>query len=175
MTAFTLHPFPGQDPEGLIIHGVIERTDRTITLSFLLKGTMDNIVLPAAAGRQRCDNLWQSTCLEMFWGEAGKKNYWELNLAPTGAWNVYSFTDYRTEMRQEERVAEPFITTDRTPDSFSLTAEFEIADLHAIRTPLRIGISAVIRHQDNRLSYWAMAHPEGKPDFHAPQTFLLHV
>ncbi|MBU2538364.1 MAG: DOMON-like domain-containing protein [Proteobacteria bacterium] len=175
MTGFSLHPFPGQDSRGLAIHGTIERTERAIAISFLLQGNMNDIVLPTAPEPKRCDNLWQATCFEMFWGEEGKTRYWELNLAPTGAWNVYAFTDYRTEMRQEERIAEPVITTARTPDTFSLTAELEIANLHAAQSPLRIGISTVIQHQDNRLSYWALAHPAEKPDFHAPQTFLIRV
>lgn len=175
MTGFSLHPFPGQDSGGLSIHTTIERTNRAITLSFLLQGKTSDIVLPTATEPKRCDNLWQTTCLEMFWGEEGKKNYWELNLAPTGAWNIYAFTDYRTGMRQEERIGAPVVTTARTPDTFSLTAELEIANLHAAQSPLRIGISTVIQHQDNRLSYWALAHPAEKPDFHAPQTFLLRV
>ena len=175
MTAFSLHPFPGQNSGGVIIQGAIERTDQTLVLSFLLQGNLDDLVLPTAAERKRCDNLWQATCLEMFWAEEGAKNYWELNLAPTGAWNVYAFTDYRTGMGQEERVGEPLIETARTPDTFSLTAELEIGTLHADNAPLRVGVSGVLQHRDSRLSYWALAHQKNKPDFHAPQSFLLRV
>ncbi|MFA6900938.1 MAG: hypothetical protein WC256_12120, partial [Desulfurivibrionaceae bacterium] len=107
--------------------------------------------------------------------EEGEKNYWELNLAPSGAWNVYAFTEYRTGMRQEDRVGEPRIETARTPDTFSLTAELGIGTLHADNAPLRVGVSGVLQHRDTRLSYWALAHPEEKPDFHAPQFFLLRV
>jgi len=175
MTAFTLHPFPGQDSNGLTIHGTIARTPQTITLSFVLQGNMADLVLPTTTERTRCDNLWQATCLEMFWAEEGAKNYWELNLAPNGAWNVYAFNDYRSGMRQEERVAAPAIATTRTAESFSLTAELEIAPLHANNAPLRVGINAVLQHRDTRLSYWALAHPEEKPNFHTPQGFLLRL
>lgn len=175
MTGFSLHPFPGQDSNGMTIQGTIERTDQALVLSFLLQGNLNDLVLPPAAKRNRCDNLWQSTCFEMFWAEEEKKNYWELNLAPNGGWNVYAFTDYRTGMQQEERVGEPHIETTRTPDSFSLTAELEIGTLHAENAPLRVGISSVLQHQDTRLSYWALTHPKEKPDFHAPQTFLLRM
>ena len=175
MTIFSLHPFPGQNSGTVTIQGDIWRTDQALVLSFHLQGNLDDIILPTAAERTRCDNLWQATCLEMFWAEEGQKNYWELNLAPSGAWNVYAFTDYRTGMRREERVAEPRIETARTPDTFSLTAELGIGKLHAEHAPLRLGISAVLQHRDSRLSYWALAHPEDKPDFHAPQAFLLRV
>jgi len=175
MPEFSLHPFPDQDSGGVSIQGAIERTTQTIALSFLLQGTMDDLVLPSTTEQTRCDNLWQATCLEMFWAEEGAKNYWELNLAPTGAWNVYAFSDYRTGMRQEERVAAPAIATTRTPESFSLNAELDIASLHAANAPLRVGVSAILAHRDARLSYWALAHPEAKPNFHAPQSFLLRL
>ena len=174
MTNFSLHPFPGLDPGDVTIQGTIERTDQALVLAFLLQGNMGDLVLPPAATQTRCDNLWQSTCFEMFWAEDGKKNYWELNLAPNGGWNVYAFTDYRTGMRREERIAEPLIETTRTPGSFSLTTELGIGNLHA-GAPLRVGVSGVLEHRDTRLSYWALAHPKETPDFHAPQFFLLLV
>ena len=74
MNEFSLHPFPGQDSGGVSIQGGIARTDQTLALSFLLQGNLDDLVLPAATEGTRCDNLWQSTCLEMFWAEEGGKN-----------------------------------------------------------------------------------------------------
>jgi hypothetical protein len=173
MTNFRLHPFPGQDSGTVTIQGSIERIPTGLTLSFVLQGNMADLVLPPPAERTRRDGLWQTTCLEMFWAEEGQKNYWELNLAPSGAWNVYTFTDYRTGMQREERVAEPLTQISRTPDSFSLTVKLGIGSLHAEHASLRVGISAVLEHRDSRLSYWALAHPAKKPDFHAPQSFLL--
>lgn len=175
MTSFNLHPFPAQDSGGVTIQGTIERTEQALMLSFLLHGNLGDLVLPPAAKRNRCDNLWQSTCFEMFWAEKKKKNYWELNLAPNGGWNVYAFTDYRTGMRQEDRIAEPHIKTEHTAESFFLTAELGIGNLHAGLSPILLGVSAVLKHRDSRLSYWALAHPEEKPDFHAPQAFILRM
>ena len=175
MPEFNLHPFSGRDCGGVTIQGAVERTPQTIVLSFLLQGNLSDLVLPDATERTRRDNLWQSTCLELFWAEDGKKNYWELNLAPTGDWNVYAFTDYRTGMHQENRIADPLAQTEHTTDGFSLTATLETGNLHAGRTPIRVGVSAVLKHHDSRLSYWALAHPEARPDFHAPQAFLLRM
>ncbi len=78
-------------------------------------------------------------------------------------------------MRQEERIAEPRIKTEHTAESFSLTAELEIGNLHPNSAPLRVGVSGVLKHRDSRLSYWALAHQEERPNFHAPRTFLLRV
>jgi len=34
-----------------------------------------------------------------------------------------------------------------------------------------MGLSSVIEEQGGAKSYWALAHPEGNPDFHAPACF----
>lgn len=175
MTEFSLRPFPGQNSGGVSIRGGIERTGQTLVLTFLLQGNLGDLILPTVSEQKRRDNLWQSTCLEMFWAEEKAKNYWELNLAPSGAWNVYAFTDYRTSMQQEDRIAAPLVKTERTMESFSLTAELEIGKLHADNASLRVGFSTVLLQRDSRLSYWALAHPEERPDFHAPQSFLLRL
>ena len=39
--------------------------------------------------------------------------------------------------------------------------------------PLRLGLSAVIEETDGTKSYWALAHPPGKPDFHHKDCFAL--
>jgi hypothetical protein len=38
----------------------------------------------------------------------------------------------------------------------------------------RLGVAAVIEETSGRKSYWALAHPPGKPDFHHPDSFA-HV
>jgi hypothetical protein len=39
----------------------------------------------------------------------------------------------------------------------------------------RLGLSAIIEEASGRRSYWALAHPPGKPDFHHPDSFALRV
>ena len=38
---------------------------------------------------------------------------------------------------------------------------------------LRLGLSAVVEEYDGMLSYWALRHPPGKPDFHHAAAFAL--
>jgi hypothetical protein len=40
---------------------------------------------------------------------------------------------------------------------------------------LRLGLSAVIEDDNGSLSYWALKHPSGKPDFHHPDAFALEI
>jgi hypothetical protein len=39
----------------------------------------------------------------------------------------------------------------------------------------RLGLSAIIEEASGQRSYWALAHPPGKPDFHHPDSFALEV
>jgi hypothetical protein len=39
------------------------------------------------------------------------------------------------------------------------------------KTPWRLGLSAVIEDKAGHMSYWALAHPPGKPDFHHMDCF----
>jgi hypothetical protein len=40
---------------------------------------------------------------------------------------------------------------------------------------LALALSAVVEDEHGGLSYWALKHPPGKPDFHHPDLFVLHL
>lgn len=175
MSEFRLFPFPGQDGEGLSIEGSVRIKGLKLAFSFALRGGLADIILPPATEPGRRDGLWQSTCFELFWAEEERENYWELNLAPSGAWNVYAFTAYRAGMGQEERVPPPRIRTRRTTGGFLLAALLDLKGLSARMPALRLGISAIIARRDGSLGYWALSHPGNRPDFHDPRGFLLKL
>jgi len=175
MGKFRLYPFPGQDTGGLSIEGDVAGKGRSLVFSFVLRGDLVDIVLPPATETGRCDGLWQSTCFELFWTEEGREGYWEMNLATNGAWNVYAFRAYRAGMCREERVAQPLSETRQATDSFLLAAELDLGGLPFCVPDLRLGVSAVIARRDGGLSYWALAHPGVRPDFHDPRGFLLQT
>ena len=61
--------------------------------------------LKASTGREsskeRQDNLWKHTCFEAFFARPDSEQYWELNVAPSGHWNLYQFDGYRSGGREE--------------------------------------------------------------------------
>jgi hypothetical protein len=127
------------------------------------------LVVPAFAGKGRADELWRSTCFELFLKPLGDEPYCELNLSPSERWNAYDFDRYRAGMRQRPFPREPQCTI-RRGSSFAI---FDGA-IPAAGLPegdCAMGLSAVIEEEGGALSYWALAHPEGKPDFHAPTCF----
>src|SRR6202008_5007065 len=94
--------------------------------------------------------------------------YYELNFAPSTRWAVYRFTGYRSGMRIANEVDTPRLEVQTADAKFGLQASLELDHLADLPgdAPWQIGLSAVIEETSGRKSYWALAHPPGKADFH---------
>ena len=166
-TQLTLHP----DSVCEAVRGIeveVGRDRGRLLLRYLAIGTTADLTLRSAAP-DRTDNLWQSTCFEAFIRRYGEAAYREFNFAPSTQWAAYRFDDYRAGMENAD-VAAPGITTSSTSKCFELRTSFAVP-----ATPLRLALSAVIEETSGRKSYWALAHPPGKADFHHPDSFVLEL
>lgn len=126
-----------------------------------------SLVLPPFAGKGRADGLWQTTCFELFLGQDGPA-YFEFNFSPSGRWASYFFPSYRSDRLEPDMDTQPDIHIDQGEEIFVLTAFLSGDDLAGAT---RAGVSAVIEEAGGVKSYWALAHPQGKPDFHDPACF----
>jgi hypothetical protein len=130
------------------------------------------LALPARNVARRADNLWSTTCFELFAKPIGGEAYFEFNLSPSFEWAAYRFARYRAERRELALGHDPEISI--TPVGFFLSAELDLGMLGEANA--RLGLSAVIEETDGTKSYWALAHPPGdKPDFHDPACFALEL
>lgn len=145
----------------------VERSGDLLRLDYRVSGRIGGLRLPPAGPPERRDGLWRHSCFEAFLGH--EQDYLELNLSPSAAWAAYRFGGYRSDMR-EAGIATPAIATARTLDLFGLKAEARIPGWEG-----RLGLSAVIEEENGGLSYWALAHPPGAPDFHHPSCFALEL
>jgi hypothetical protein len=125
--------------------------------------------VPAFAGKGRADGLWRTTCFELFLQPVGQAGYTELNLSPSERWNAYAFDGYREGMRETSMPRDPGCTIRQAAGVAIFDAAVPLAGLPA--ADCAMGISAVIEEAGGQLSYWALAHPAGKADFHAPACF----
>jgi hypothetical protein len=79
-------------------------------------------------------------------------------------------------MRVATEINAPQITVQSNPERYVLQASLELGQLLLSRgATLRVGLSAVIEEIGGRRSYWALAHPPGKADFHHSDCFALEV
>lgn len=146
----------------------------TLQLHFELSDPLNEIDLEShninEVGTQlnRENDLWKSTCFELFLNPVGEKKYFEFNFSLKPAWNNYVFDEYRK------------------PQPVKLCSEFEIQKMSWQNKNLKIDIlnlsvfqkfnvslSAVIKNKKNQVSYFALVHAESKPDFHSLKSFQL--
>ena len=163
------HPAtPCEAVDGIVVE--VERVGPRLALHYRLTGRPEALVLPPPAPPVRTDELWRHTCFEAFVRPQPGEGYVEVNLAPSGQWAAYAFDGYRAGMRPAE-VGEPGVLFARTADGLRLEAALELADA----APWRLGLTAVIEEVGGRISYWSLAHPAGKPDFHSPDCLALEL
>jgi hypothetical protein len=143
----------------------------SLTLAFALEGDLSALRIPEARPARRVHGLWQHTCFEVFVMEEEGPGYREFNFSPSGEWAAYTFRGYREGGELEVEMS-PGIALQRSGDRLELAAQIHTDCLPPGRS-LRLGLSSVVEDADGVLSYWALRHPPGKPDFHHPDAFAL--
>ncbi|WP_296676224.1 DOMON-like domain-containing protein [Novosphingobium sp.] len=127
------------------------------------------IVAPPLAGKGRTAGLWQKTCFELFVRSNDTAGYCEFNLSPSERWAAYDFSGYRDGMQDRPVLPDP-VCTFRAGSAYALfDAAIPASALPA--KPWHYSLTAVIEEAGSAKSYWAIAHPLGKPDFHHPACF----
>ncbi len=141
---------------------------RRLELTCRVIGVIGDLRLPPPSPSVRADELWRHTCFEAFVRSPDDAGYREFNLSPSTRWAAYRFTGYRSGMSILNGIAPPRIEVSSDETSVELRAWLDpaaLADLPA-DGPWRLGLSAVIEDAAGGISYWALAHPPGKADFH---------
>jgi hypothetical protein len=158
--------------------------DGRLRLSWRLDADLAGLRLPAAAAPARADELWRHTCFEAFVAPlvGGAQapisgSYCELNFSPSGEWAAYRFSGYRSGMAALDLTAPPAARWRRRAQELTLEVALRAQDLlpGAATDALRIGLSAVIEDRSGTISYWALCHQDGKPDFHHADSFALEL
>ena len=144
-----------------------------LALSFVLQGDLAALRIPAERPCRRVDELWRHTCFEAFLMAGDGPAYREYNLSPSGEWAAYGFCDYRQAGTLADETA-PTIRLHRSTQRLTLEAEISL-ETPPSKHSIRLGLSAVVEANDGELSYWALRHPPGKPDFHHIDAFDLQL
>lgn len=170
-----MFPEDGGSPP-VAVAAMICRDGDGLVFSFVLEGAWDGLCLAEVAGRPlRQDGLWQSTCFECFIGEASGPGYWEINLAPSGHWQCYRFSDYRQGMAVEALVVDLASIVTVAGPRWRIAGRLAGLPPLAVDQPLVAGLGCVLEGQDCRKSYWALAHYGNQPDFHLRRSFTVKL
>ena len=144
-----------------------------LSLAFALQGDLASLRIPEARPSRSTGGLWRHTCFEAFAMAGEGPGYREFNFSPSGAWAVSTFRGYRVaaELKVDQG---PAIVVRRSGDLLELDIELRPEVLPPGRL-LRLGLSAVVEDVDGMLSYWALRHPPGQPDFHHTDAFAMQL
>ncbi len=168
MRTVALMPHPASQPSPIETFTVMfQRDGLALWLRFVAEGFVNEVAWPCPATPGRADDLWRHTCFEAF--VLTDDGYVEFNLSPSGQWASYRFDAPRVGMRNADEVAtHPFL--DGAFDMVAMETRLELPP-----GATRLGLSAVIEATDGSFSWWALAHPSDKPDFHHPDSFTLEI
>ena len=148
--------------------------DGLLTAVYTLSGSLEGLWLPASAAPSRRDGLWQETCAELFIRKPeADETYLEINFSPSSAWAAYQFDGYRSGMNVLD-VAAPNIKTELSNGVMEVTVVMTLPAAWQLSAML-VGASVVVSEEKDNMSYWAIAHPPGKPDFHHKDCFALQL
>ena len=158
------------------ITGTIGRRADTLSIGYALLGNLSELTIPSQGefpGRK--DRLWEGTCLEFFLGGKDSEPYWEFNLSPAGHWNVYHFTSYRQDMREEQAFRSLPFRIRMEPEALRLSLDLELGKIILAGKTVEVAVCAIIKAITGKRSHWALAHPGPRPDFHRRDGFLLSI
>lgn len=173
MPSLSRHPdWPCEAVRAIRAEAVRAGAGRLLLRYRLTRGPGELVVLPPAAAA-RTDGLWKHTCFEAFVRPADADTYFEVNLAPSGQWAAYRFTAYREGMAELD-IPAPVLEWRDAADPLELSASLDLSAVPELASgPWQVSLTAVIEEAHGRTSYWALAHPPTKPDFHHRAGFAL--
>ena len=145
----------------------------SLSLTFILQGDLSGIRIPDYRSPRRAGNLWQHTCFEAFAMAEDGPGYREFNFSPSGEWAATAFRGYRDNGEPAVEPG-PEIAVRRRRERLELDAEICAQCLPPGRL-LRLGLCAVVEDARGELTYWALRHPPGQPDFHHSDAFVLSL
>jgi hypothetical protein len=153
---------------------VVRPNPAALLLSYEVTGEIGRLSIPPrVAHPARADELWRHMCFEAFVSPAPGAAYYEFNFAPSFQWAAYRFDGYRKGMRIAAEIAAPRIEARSASGRYTLEAAVTLS--RAADARWRVGLAAVIEGASGRLSYWALAHSPGKPDFHRADCFVCEI
>lgn len=174
--AVTLASHP--DTRSAAVRSVAARVRRTpdagLTVTYVLEAMLERLRIPPPRPPRIGERLWQHSCCELFIARKGQPAYHEFNFSPSGEWAVYAFRRYRDAAPLEDRTPQPQIALRRAADRLELEATIRLLAPYRDQK-LSLGLAVVAEEENGALSYWAIRHAPGKPDFHHPDAFALEL
>jgi hypothetical protein len=168
------HPDYPHDPATSVYASVVRKGGQ-LQLRYLLSGRIARIAIPAPTQPARADELWQHTCFEVFLRPPEGEAYCEFNFSPSGLWAAYRFRARRSGMANVAEAEPGAAALSVGAGLVTLDLALDLSALPDLPpdAPWRVALTTIVEQADGSKSYWSLAHPQGKPDFHHADNFAL--
>jgi hypothetical protein len=174
MKGFSLVPFSDVAIDMAIEFNCDRSSDDQLNLQFGLLGMVDRIQIPGQnPSPQRMTGLWETTCFEVFFRVPQQEKYWEVNLSPSGDWNVFRLDRYRENLQEEQAIEALPFTVKRECDRLTLALTFDLQRLGLACGAIELSATSVIQEKTGEISYWAVKHAGLEADFHLRDSFVI--
>lgn len=120
------------------------------------------------------ENLWQTTCFEIFLKNKQFPSYYEFNFNSSGDWNLFYFSNYRERVKNFSHSVKIKMSTQMINDKIQLRYILDLKELAHLKFPCQANLASVIREK-SKISYWSQKHNKKTPDFHDPENFSLQL
>ena len=142
--------------------------EEKFTYKLRIIGPINDLKIPANLYTfQRQNNLWKSTCFEIFFLHQDG-TYLEFNFSPSGQWNSYYFEGYRKFISEQALSQIPEIIWEISPHSILMTFSYQFI----FPNTLKFNPALVMETQKSETYYWSCNHQNLKPDFHYLENFI---
>ena len=178
MKEFRLVPFSTSSLDEAIDVRTMIRWDDPISvlvIEFLVTGWIGSglKIPPISDVAQRRVGLWETTCFECFLGASGQERYWEINLSPSGDWNIFRLDRYRENLREESIIETLPCWVETCGDRLIVGATLDIQKLGLCRDSIELSVTSVLEDTMGNIRYWAVAHAGAEADFHLRESFVI--
>ena len=86
------------------------------------------------------------------------------------------FDGYRAGMRPIDLSSPPAIMVRKTAHQLDVEVIVSLpSETTGAASAPRMALTAVVEEENGRLCYWSARHPQGKPDFHHADNFVLEL
>ncbi|MBL7542962.1 MAG: hypothetical protein JNL11_04055 [Bdellovibrionaceae bacterium] len=120
------------------------------------------------------ENLWTTTCFEIFLKNSQEHDYYEFNFNAKGEWNIFYFSEYRQRKDILNHSLELKFAHQVTMERSRLNFQIDLKKLDKLKIPCQVNMATIVKTALG-VTYWSQKHNDQKADFHDPNNFTLKL
>ena len=164
-----------KEEKNIVVEVSLEIKQKRVNIEYRVTGEIDNYIFETfmesealmrlkSSSPIRANNLWKSTCFELFIAPKENLNYWELNISSSTKWNFYAFDSYKENMREERDISIPNIEIVQKENLYFISCEFNLREI--IPKQSNFNLAVILLDRNCVRHFYSINRKGGVVDFH---------